>query len=225
MKNYYLLSIILLIALASFTNIASAQVASGPSDATTAPPVNASDVGKVLCAGTPISIAGPQNGGVDFTAYQWYKLDASGNKQLTASTGRTYTETPTAPGYYNYEVVTVNATGCTSPVSDVFKVYVLPPLTATITGTAALCAGVGTTVLTANPTPATGFALTYQWTRSGVNITGATTNTYTITGENTPGTITFGVNIAYVLSPSCTVTATDDVVIEPVPTKPSITAN
>jgi len=225
MKNHYLLSIALLIALASFTNIASAQVPSGPSDGTLAAPINASDVGKVLCAGTTISIAGPQNGGVDFTAYQWYKLDASGNKQLTASTGRTYTETPTAPGYYNYEVVTVNATGCTSPVSDVFKVYVLPPLTATITGTAALCAGVGTTVLTANPTPATGFVLTYQWTRSGVNIANATTNTYTITGENTPGTITFGVNIAYVLSPSCTVTATDDVVIEPVPTKPSITAN
>jgi len=226
-KIYVLLTILLTLGLASFTTNSFAQAASGPSDATSAPPVNATDVGKVLCAGTNISITGPQDAGnVDFAAYQWYKLDASGNKQLTSVTTRTYTETPTGPGYYTYELVTVNASGCTSPISDPFKIYVLPALTATITTpNSTVCAGVGTTVLTANPTPATGYVYTYQWTRNGTNIAGATSNTYAVSGENTPGIVTFGVNIAYVLNPTCTTTATDAITIAPVPTKPTIAAN
>lgn len=226
-KIYVLLTILLTFGLASFTTNSFAQAASGPSDATSAPPVNATDVGKVLCAGTNISITGPQDAGnVDFASYQWYKLDASGNKQLTSVTSRTYTETPTGPGYYTYELVTVNASGCTSPISDPFKIYVLPTLTATITTpNSTVCAGVGTTVLTANPTPATGYVYTYQWTRNGTNIAGATSNTYAVSGENTPGIVTFGVNIAYVLNPTCTTTATDAITIAPVPTKPTIAAN
>ena len=226
-KIYTLLSPILIVALVAITNMASAQVPSGPSDATTAPPTQASDVGKVLCAGSTISISGPQDvGNVDFAAYQWYKLDGAGNKQLTNITTRTYTETATTAGYYNYEVITVNASGCTSPISDPFKVFVLPPLTATITNTAStICAGVGTTILTANPTPATGYVLNYQWTRAGVNITGATTNSYTVSAEATPGTVTFGVNITYALSPTCSGAATQDIIIAPIPTKPAITAN
>src|SRR5471030_340899 len=142
MKNRGILfGTILILVLALFTGTVSAQVITGPSDATTPPPTSATQVGKVLCAGTPISITGPQDvTGVDYPIYHWYKLDASGNKQLTASTGKTYTETPTASGYYNYELVTESAGGCTSPISDVFKVFVLPPLTATITATGtAIC--------------------------------------------------------------------------------------
>jgi len=228
MKNYYLTLIAFLtLSLAALSNQSFAQTA-GPSDATSAPPTNATDVGKVLCAGTTISITGPQDvGGVDFTHYHWYKLDASGTAQLVASqTGRTYTETPTTAGYYTYELVTENASGCTSPMSDPFKIYVLPPLSATITSpTSTICASTGSTVLTANPTPATGYTLTYQWTRNGTNITGATSSTYTVTGETTAATVTFGVTVAYALNSSCTATATDSITVAPLPTKPTISAN
>src|SRR5690349_12649791 len=116
----FLVALMLMVA-----NVVSAQVTPGPSDATTAPPTAAADVAKVLCAGSTISMSAPQDGNVDFAKYHWYKIDANGNKQeVTTITGRTYTETSTTAGYYNYVVVTENASGCSSPVSDVFKVYV-----------------------------------------------------------------------------------------------------
>jgi hypothetical protein len=233
MKKLSALSLIIFtLALVTLTNMANAQVAppAGPSDATTAPPTNASDVGKVLCAGSPISITGPQDAsGVDFTKYHWYKLtDASGTKVETNVTGKSYTETPTTPGYYEYMVVTENSNGCTSPISDVYKVYVLPPLSATITSPiASLCSGVGTTVLTANVTPATGYTYTYQWTKGGTPITGATSSTYTVPTENVlvNTTDTYGVTVAYTLNNGCTATATKDILVVPVPTKPTIAFN
>src|ERR1700759_4646070 len=226
MKKNYLLCALFVLAFSVFASRSFAQ-GSGPSDATTPAPTNATDVGKVLCAGQTISISGPQDpNGADWTVYHWYKLDAGGNKQLTTTTGRTYTEVASGAGYYTYQVVTENASGCTSPISDPFKVYVLPPLTATITTSiSTICAGVGTTVLTANPTPATGYTLNYQWTRNGVNIAGATSNTYTVSNETTPGTVTFGVVVSYTLNSSCAGSASSDVIIAPIPTKPSITAN
>jgi hypothetical protein len=228
MKNIYLLlSAFLILTLASLTNGAYAQVSAGPSDATTAPPANATDVGKVYCAGSTISIVGPQDvGNVDFAVYHWYKLDALGNKQTSTIKSKTYTEISTAPGYYEYELVTENTNGCTSPTSDILKVFVLPPISATITTpVSTICSVVGTTVLTANPTPATGYVINYQWTRNGTNIAGATTNTYTVAAENTPATVAFGVNVTYALNSSCAATATYNVIVSPVPTKPAITAN
>ena len=207
---------------------ASAQVASGPSDATTAPPATAAAVAKVLCAGTDISMSAPQDGTVDFAKYHWYKIDVNGVKQeVTAITGRTYTETPTTAGYYNYVVVTENANGCTSPVSDVFKVFVLPPLSVTITTpTTSMCAvTTNESLLTAVVTPATGYAINYQWNKAGVAINGATSSTYNVTGQTTAATLTYGVTVTYALNTTCPATDTQDIIITPLPTKPTIAAN
>ncbi len=219
-----------LIALLVFTaNIVFAQSA-GPSDATSAAPTNPGDAGKIECYGSPISLSGPQDaGGVDYTKYHWYKIDASGTAQLvTAMTGRTYTEASGAKGYYNYQVVTENANGCTSPISDVFKIYVLPQLTVAITTPASsICAVASSaTLLTANPTFAAAYPLSYQWTRNGVVIPGATSATYNVTGETSAATVTFGVTVSFsVLGTSCSTTSTQDIIVTPLPTKPLITAN
>lgn len=230
MKKYLLTlipTLVLLLALSA--NTAFAQVTTGPSDATSPPPTAAADVAKILCYGSTISMSGPQDvGGVDFAKYHWYKIDPSGVKQeITSTTAKTYTEVSGAAGYYNYQVVTENANGCTSPISDVFKIFVLPQLNVSITTpTSSMCAvASNATLLTANATPATGYVLNYQWTKGGVVIPGATSSTYSVTGETTAATLTFGVSVTYALNSSCPATATQDVIITPLPTKPMITAN
>ena len=242
MKKLFILPIVLFaLTLVSLTHTASAQVTqastptAGPTDATTAPPANASDVGKIFCTvagGEPLSITGPQDAtSHDYTKYHWYKLlNATGTQkeEETSMTGKTYTETLTTTGYYEYQVVTENSNGCTSPVSDVFKVFVLPPLVPTITPLAtSICSGTGTTTLTASVTPATGYTFTYQWTKGGAPISGATSSTYTVPAETVTvnTTDTYGVTVAYSLNPTCTATATQDIIVVPVPTKPTIAAN
>jgi hypothetical protein len=227
-KRFPILTPFLIALMLMVTNVAFAQVTAGPSDATTAPPAAATDVAKVLCAGTNISMSAPQDGTVDFAKYHWYKIDANGNKQeVTTITGRTYTETPTTAGYYNYVVVTENTSGCSSPVSDVFSVYVLPALSVSVTSPTSTMCGVATNeiLLTAAVTPGTGYTINYQWTKGGVDISGATSSTYNVTGETTPATLTYGVKVTYALNTSCAATATKDIVITPLPTKPTIAAN
>jgi hypothetical protein len=207
-------------------SIANAQ-SSGPSDITTPPPSAASDVNKVLCNGQNISIMGPQDpSGADYKFYHWYKVDANGNKVLTSVTTKAYTETTTAAGYYNYQLITENTTGCTSDASDEFKVYVLPVLTPSITASStSLCSSNGSILLTAAVTSGTTYPIIYQWTRNGVNITGAQSNTYNVTGETASTTVTFGVIVSFTLSPTCTANTTTSITIVPLPTKPVITAS
>jgi hypothetical protein len=230
MKKFsILLSSILILTLALVSNTALAQTP-GPSDATTAPPATASAVAKVYCAGSAITLTGPQDPSTSapFTKYHWYKMVSGTATEVTGQTGINYTETSTTAGYYDYELVTENASGCTSPVSDVIMVYVLPPLSVTITtSSASVCAGsTATPTLTANPTPATPYALNYQWTLAGVNIAGATSSTYTVPVDNTAETLNYGVTVTYALNPTCgPATATQAITINPLPTKPTITAN
>ncbi len=225
MKNISTLRFIFTLLFIAVARIASAQT--GPSDGTSAPPPTGT-ADKIICSSGTISIFGPQNGGVDYPGYQWYKLDASGTPHLTTSTTRTYTETPTGPGYYKYQLVTVNANGCTSPASDTYTIYVLPPLTVSITTSNpsnTICANnQNSIILTANPSNPTGYTYTYQWTRNGVNIPGATNSTYTLS-EATAGSVTMGVIVSYSLNSTCPGTATQSITIDAIPTKPTIGAN
>ncbi|MBW4891699.1 hypothetical protein KXQ82_18385 [Mucilaginibacter sp. HMF5004] len=223
MKNINSLRIVFTLLFVAITHFVMAQA----SDPTSAPPPTGT-ADKIICSSQGISIVGPQNAGVDYPAYQWYKLDAAGVAHLTTTTTRTYTETPSGAGYYSYQLVTVNANGCTSPMSDVFKIYVLPPITATITTSVAnntICANnQSSIVLTATPSNPAAYTYTYQWTKNGTNIPGATSNTYTLS-EAASGSVNMGVIISYTLNSGCSATATQSITVDPIPVKPTIGSN
>jgi hypothetical protein len=210
------------------TGVAHAQAVTGPSDITTAPPTSATSVNKILCYGTTISLSGPQDvNNVNYATYQWYKMSGS-TSNLTTVNNINYTETPTGAGYYNYQLVTENANGCSSPTSGIFQIYVMPQLTPVVTAqSASVCTNsTSSTLLTATVgTSSSQFVLNYQWTRNGVNINGATSGTYNVSGETTAGAVTFAVNVSYALSPTCTSSGTTTITVTPVPTQPVITAN
>jgi hypothetical protein len=100
-------------------------------------------------------------------------------------------------------VATINITpisnGCTGPTTPV-TITVNPRTTPTITGITTICNG-GSTVLTASG------GVSYQWSNSAltadINISPATTTTYTVTATNSSG---------------CTSTAIKTVIVNPVPT-------
>jgi len=194
---------------------------SGPSDAVTAPPSSASSVSQVLCSSGQIQLKTTATAGY---TYQWYKKKADGTMQLVQDgTSSTYTETPSGAGYYTYQLIQINSTGCTSTSSDPFNVFVLPPITAAISGsTSNVCAsGQTSATLSATPVNGSGYTYTYQWTRNGVDIPGATSSTYTV-NESVAGTVTFGVTVSYTLNSGCNSSSTTTITVVPVPTKPVI---
>lgn len=176
------------------------------------------DANKVLCLGQTITLTSTETGSI----FHWYKV-VNGNAQLQASTTtKVYTETPATSGYYNYQVVAENSAGCISPVSDLIKIYILPVLTATVTTPSNLVCSKPASpfVLTANVPD--GFAYTYQWTRNGTLIAGANAKTYTAPAETVAGTVNFAVNVSYVLSTTCTISAAKVITVAEELAKPVI---
>ena len=176
------------------------------------------DATAVVCSGQTITLNSTETG----STFHWYKVINGNSQLLPATTAKVYTEIPTTSGYYNYQVVAENSAGCISPVSDLVKVYVLPALTATITTPNSLICSKPASSFTLTATVPSGFTYNYQWTRNGTIITGATASTYTVTNETTPGTINYGVNVSFSLKPTCTISATKVITIEPELIKPLI---
>lgn len=154
-----------------------------------APVLAVAQIQKYTC--TTISINGPDSA----SAYHWYK-----DGVVQAQTGRTYTET--APvGTYGYQLV-IDVGTCQSPMSDVYRVQVLPPLSVSISAPVTnVCATPGNSVvLTANVAGTEPYS--YQWLRNGIAISGATRPTYTVS-ESVVGNVSFSVNVGYSLAPGC----------------------
>src|SRR6185436_8147008 len=96
-----------------------------------------------------------------------------GSTNVAGATNQTYT--PTKSG--SYKVKETNSFSCssTSAVTSV-TIFALPAATITAQGNLDICQ-TGSVVLQAN----SGSGLTYQWIKSGVNISGATGQNYTAT--------------------------------------------
>lgn len=200
-------------------------VVTGPSDRTSSPPTNATDINQILSYGGSISLktASPTSANATGVVYQWYKLDSTGVKRLAQSNSSSvYTETSAGAGYYTYQLVMSNANQCSSDISDPFKVYVLPVLNPTIApSTATICSnGTSASTLTANPGNSS-FSYLYQWSLNGTAISGATSASYTTTAT-TVGSNSYAVKVSYALSSTNYGTSTQIINIIAVPAKPAV---
>ena len=121
----------------------------------------------VICAGGSTTLSATVTGSSGTVMYQWQQTD-------TNIPGATATTFQTSAGG-NYRLRVTDGRGCTA-FSNVIVVS-LSSLSATaVASSDVICAG-GSVTLTANPVGNNG-ATTYQWQKEGVNIAGATGNTY-----------------------------------------------
>lgn len=197
----------------------------GPTDPVSPPPSSAASVNKILCYGGTIALKGPSdnNSSAPYKTYQWYKINSSGVKQLVQQgPDPAYSENSTASGYYKYQLIVTNVNDCTSEISDIFNVFVLPQMQVTVTATSDnICENrQSNTTLTASVANSD-YSYVYQWEREDQPIAGATSNTLVVT-EPVSGTIKYEVTVSYVLKPDCSATAEKSINVIALPAKPVI---
>lgn len=118
-----------------------------------------------FCSGTNL-LTLTANSGSGLT-YQWRK----GTTDVSGATNISYIPTSSS----TYKVIVTNTNGCTKSSSGVVvTVKSLPAATITAQGPTTFCAG-DSVILAAN----SGTGYSYQWTKSNVNISGATSINYT----------------------------------------------
>lgn len=158
-----------------------------------------------LCSGTTtLSVAVPAGS----QTYQWYFNGVA----ISGATGTSHT-TGTS-GLYTVKID--NTIGCSTISIPVLVISGLAPSLGN-SGKDTFCTG-NSAILTADPHGSLGL-ITYQWTRNGANIVGATLPTYVAT---TSGVYNCEVTVSGT-SGSCTVPTIDDtILVHPSPT-PSIT--
>lgn len=140
--------------------------------------------------------------------YQWLK-DATA---ITSATAASYTATASG----SYTVTVTNAGGCSTTSSAiVVTVNTVPAATITAATATTICAG-SSVLLNAN----TGTGFTYQWLKDAVNISGATTGSYTAT---TSGSYTVTITNSNACSATSTATVVTVVTIPSAPTVVGVT--
>ncbi len=228
-KKFYIralfIFLIIFLRIAADARAQSQTPVSGPSDNAAAPPANVTDVARIVCFGGTITL----KSNLPASKYRWYKV-TNGNLQLVQenlSPQDSYTEQSAGAGYYKYQLSLVNEHDCESEKSEEINVFVLPDLLVTVArpGSAVICSQNKTTsVLNAVIGTEGNYSYTYQWTRNGQDITGATEATYTVS-EETAGNVSFAVRVGYALNSECQKTSAPvSIEVSEVPGKPVIIA-
>lgn len=177
-----------------------------------APTINTQPTGAIICAGTNVVLT-VQASGSGNLSYQWQlnRTNISGQVQSTISLSNIQ---PIEQGHYR--VLVTDSTGTTTS-SEALVVVLFPPSVVAQTGNLTVMSGQSVNfkvLVTAKPPP------TYQWRKDGVNISGATNNTYSIASVTAADAATYDC----VLNNSCgTVTSTGSVLTVDAP--PLIVSN
>ena len=138
------------------------------------------------------------SGGTGNASYQWFSNTTNSNTGGTAiadATNNTFTPNAftTAGTFYFYAEISLDGNGCTSALSDVFEIIVLPDPTIDSQPIVSqeLCQSVIPVDLSVSASGGSASAKTYQWyinntnsTNGGTAINGANANTYTPVTSN-----------------------------------------
>jgi hypothetical protein len=134
----------------------------------------------IICSGTNVTFtATPVNGGTSPT-YQWLKNGSN----ISGATSSTYSSSALANG----DVISVSMTSnaqCASPTSATSNTVTMT-VNPAVTPSVSIVSSAGNTIcpgqsVTFTATPVNGGTPGYQWKKNGVNITGATSSTYSTT--------------------------------------------
>lgn len=159
------------------------------------PAITIQPVSQIGCPGDNISFSVTATG--TGLTYQWRKAGVN----IAGATSNSYTINSIVAGNAgNYDVVVSGI--CLPPVTSntVTLTVNVPPAISIQPTNQIVCAGNNVTF---NVT-ATGTALTYQWRKAGVNIAGATSSSYTITGVVTGNAGNYDVVVSGYCPPSVT---------------------
>jgi hypothetical protein len=150
-----------------------------------------------ICTGQTVLLTASSD-----SAYQWYRNDTPlpnvGTKTITVNESGSYT-------------YIARSNGCLSDKSTAISITVTPLPTATFTmSSSSICEGSKVTL-----TASTGTGYTYQWLKNGVNVSGATSSTYSA-GET-------GRYAVLINNNGCSATSTSDsLTVAAIPSKPTI---
>jgi hypothetical protein len=176
----------------------------------TAPSITTQPTNQTVCAGTSVTFNVAATGTA--LTYQWRK----GGVNITGAISSSFTITTPVPGDAgNYDVVVSGACPPAATSNTVsLTVNTAPAITVQPVGQA-VCAGTNVTFTVT----ATGTALTYQWRKGGVNITGATNSSFSINNITTGN----GGNYDVVVTGTCAPAVTSNTITLAVNIPPSIT--
>jgi hypothetical protein len=173
------------------------------------PVINTQPLSATVCAGANVPFTVAATGA---TAYQWQVNTGTGFANIAGETNATYTATAVtgAQDGYTYQVIVTGLCNTTTSAVATLTVQTAPAIT-TQPVNATACIGTNATFTVA----ASGTGLTYQWqvsTTPGcagpwVDITGQTTNSYTVSGI-TAGMDNTGYHV--IISGACPVAVTSD---------------
>ncbi len=172
--------------------------------------INTHPISQIVCAGNNVTFSVAATGtGI---TYQWRK----GGINIGGATSSSFTITGVVTGDAgSYDVLVIGTCGTVTSNSATLTVNTSPAITSQ-PGSQAVCVGSNVTFSVI----ATGTGLSYQWRKGGVNIGGATSSSFTITGVVTGDAGSFDV----VVTGTCPPAVISNAAILTVNTAPAITS-
>ncbi|MDP4261181.1 MAG: T9SS type A sorting domain-containing protein [Bacteroidota bacterium] len=177
----------------------------------TAPSITSQPTNQTVCAGNNVTFSVAATGTA--LVYQWRK----GGANIGGAASSTFTIIGVVPGDAgNYDVVVSGACPPAATSNTVSLTVNTAPVITAQPVSQTVCTGTNVTFSVA----ATGTGLTFQWRNGGVNISGATTSSFTINNVTTANAGNYDV----VVSGICAPVATSNTVALTVNTAPFITS-